>query len=113
MILKHIVWLIATAIIINGCATYRRSETECNLANTEDNPVLDAKKLDEAFQFACELGSTNLIVVTNGEVVKSMGELDKPLFLHSVRKAVLSAIVGQLFGAGPDQINLESTFDKM
>jgi len=112
-ILKHIVWLIATAFIINGCATYRRSETECNLARTEINPVWDAEKLDEAFQFACELGSTSLIVVTNDEVVKSMGELDKPLFLHSVRKAVLSAIVGQHVGAGPNQINLESTLAEL
>ncbi|MBW1943668.1 MAG: serine hydrolase [Deltaproteobacteria bacterium] len=112
-ILKHVVWLIATAFIINGCATYCRNETECNLARTEANPVWDAEKLDEAFQFACELGSTSLIVATNGEVVRSMGELDKPLFLHSVRKAVLSAIVGQHVGTGPNQINLESTLAEL
>ena len=74
-ILKHVVWLIATAFIINGCATYSRNETECNLARTEVNPVWEAEKLDEAFQFACELGSENLIVATNGEVVKSMENL--------------------------------------
>jgi hypothetical protein len=112
-ILKHVVWLITTAFIINGCATYSRNETECNLARTEVNPVWDTKKLDEAFQFACELGSMNLIVATNGEVVKSMGELDKPLRVHSVRKALLSAIVGQHVGTGPNQINLESTLAEL
>jgi CubicO group peptidase (beta-lactamase class C family) len=71
------------------------------------------KKLDEAFKFACDLGSNNLIVVTNGEVVKSMGELDKPLHLHSVRKALLSAIVGQHVGMEPNQINLESTLAEL
>jgi len=110
---KHIVGLIATAFIINSCATYSRNETECNLARTEVNPVWDAEKLDEAFQFACELGSTSLIVATNGEIVKSMGELDKPLYLHSVRKALLSAIVGQYVGTDPNQINLESTLAEL
>jgi hypothetical protein len=112
-ILKHIVWLIATAFIINSCATYRRNETECNLAKIEDNPVWDSEKLDEAFKFACKLGSNNLILVTNGEVVKSMGEFDKPLRLHSARKALLSAIVGQHVGTGPNQINLESTLAEL
>jgi CubicO group peptidase (beta-lactamase class C family) len=40
-------------------------------------------------------------------------ELDKPLHLHSVRKALLSAIVGQHVGTGPNQINLESTLAEL
>jgi len=118
---KYVVWIVATSFIIVIATvfiiiywgTYSRNETECNLARTEVNSVWDAEKLDEAFQFACELGPTNLIVVTNGETVKSMGELDKPLFLHSVRKAVLSAIVGQHVGTGPNKINLESTLAEL
>jgi hypothetical protein len=112
-IFKHVVWLIATALIINGCATYYMNETECNLTKSKVNPMWDAEKLDEAFQFACELGSTSLIVATNGEIVKSMGELGKPLYLHSVRKALLSAIVGQHVGTGPNKINLESTLAEL
>lgn len=112
-ILKHIVWLITTAFIINGCAIDSRNETECNLVRSEVNPVWDAKKLDEAFLFACDLGSKNLIVATNGEVVKSMGELDKPLRLFSVRKALLSAMVGQHLGTGPNQVNLDTTLAEL
>ena len=112
-IFKQVVWLIATAIIINGCATHYMKETECNLTKTKVNPMWDAEKLDEAFQFACELGSTSLIVATDGEIIKSMGELDKPLYLHSVRKALLSAIVGQHVGTGPNKINLESTLAEL
>jgi hypothetical protein len=112
-ILRHVVWLIVAAFIINGCATYYMKERECNLTKIKANPMWDAEKLDEAFQFACELGSTSLIVVTNGEIVKSMGELDKPLYLHSVRKALLSAIIGQHVGSGPNKINLESTLAEL
>ena len=111
--LKHAVWLITTAFIINGCATYGRNETKCNLVRSEVNPVWDTKKLDEAFQFACDLGSNNLIVATNDEVVKSMGQVDKPLRLHSVRKAFLSAIVGQHVGTGPNQVNLDATLAEL
>jgi hypothetical protein len=112
-IFKHVVWLISTAFIISSCATYSRNETECNLARTEVNPGWDAEKLDETFQFACDYGSKNLIVATNGEVVKSMGVLNKPLRLHSVRKALLSAIVGQHVGIGPNQINLDNTLSEL
>ena len=111
--MNHVVWLITTAIIISGCATYSRNESEFNLARTEVNPVWDVKKLDGAFQFACDLGSKNLVVATNAEVIKSMGELDKPLRLHSVRKALLSAIVGQHVGTGPNQINLDNTLAEL
>jgi CubicO group peptidase (beta-lactamase class C family) len=53
------------------------------------------------------------MVVTKGEVVKSMGGLDEPLRVHSVRKALLSTIVGQHVGKGPDQINLDSTLAEL
>ena len=120
-ILKYVVWIVATSsiiviatvFIIIYWGTYSRNAIECNITRIEVSPVWDAEKLDEAFQFGCEMGSTSLIVVTNGEVVKSMGELDKPLFLHSVRKALLSAIVGQHVGTGPNQINIESTLEEL
>ena len=100
------------AALLSGCGP-RRNTTPCPLTRAETTIGWDAKSLDDAFQFACELGSTTLIVATNGEVVRAMGDLATPHRVHSVRKALLSALVGQHTGTGPKQINLESTLAEL
>lgn len=73
----------------------------------------DLQKVDEAFRYACEMGTTTLIIVTDGKVVRSMGDVNVPYHVHSVRKALLSALVGQHVGTGPNRINLESTLAEL
>jgi CubicO group peptidase (beta-lactamase class C family) len=89
------------------------NKTPCPLTPAETTIGWDVSKLDEAFRFACELGTTTLIVATNGEVVRTMGDLAAPHRVHSVRKALLSALVGQHVGARPRQINLENTLAEL
>ena len=73
----------------------------------------DLKKVDEAFRLACEMGTTTLVIVTDGKVVRSMGDVTVPYNVHSVRKALLSALVGQHAGTGPNQINMENTLAEL
>jgi len=110
--MRNISWIVIVTLIITGCATVK-PQTECGSSITQTTSMWDKQKLEEAFQLACDLGTTTLMVVTNGEVVKSMGDLEIPLYTHSVRKALLNAIVGQHLGSGPDQINLESTLAEL
>lgn len=65
--------------------------------------------LDRAFDYARSLGTDSLVIVTDGVVVRSMGDLARRYDVHSVRKALLSAVVGQHLGPGPRQIDLEAT----
>ena len=96
------------AAFLSGCGTVQ-NKTPCPLTAAKTTIGWDVRKLDEAFQFACKLGTTTLIVAANGEVVRSMGDVAVPYRVHSVRKALLSALVGRHIGTGPKQINLEST----
>ena len=106
------VWLVLSILLLFGCASvYERKP--CIFSETKTGAGWDERKLDEAFQLACESGTATLMIITNGKVVKSMGELDVPLRVHSVRKALLSAIVGQHIGKGPGQINLNSTLAEL
>jgi CubicO group peptidase (beta-lactamase class C family) len=99
-------------LMLPGCAsTYERGQ--CIFSETKAGAVWDEQKLDNAFQFACESGTSTLMVVTDGKIVKSLGDLDEPLRVHSVRKALLSAIVGQHIGKEPGQINLNSTLAEL
>lgn len=100
------------AALLSGCAP-RRNTIPCPLTRAKTTHGWDAKSLENAFQFACELGTTTLIVATNGEVVGAMGDLATPHRVHSVRKALLSALVGQHTGNGPKQINLENTLTEL
>jgi len=100
------------AVFLSGCGTVQ-SSTPCLLTPAETTIGWDLRKLDEAFRFACELGTTTLIIATTGEVVRSMGDVTMPHRVHSVRKALLSALVGQHIGTGPKQINLESTLAEL
>jgi CubicO group peptidase (beta-lactamase class C family) len=111
-ILRKHIWLVLPSLLFLGC-TSMHDKGECIFSETKTAVFWDEQKLDEAFQLACGLGTTTLMVVTNGEVVKTMGELDEPLRVHSVRKALLSALVGQHVGKGHNQINLDSTLAEL
>lgn len=100
------------AAFLSGCGTVQ-SKTPCPLTPAETTIGWDVSKLDEAFRFACELGTTTLIVATNGKVIHSKGDVAVPHRVHSVRKALLSALIGQHIGTGPKQINLESTLAEL
>jgi len=100
------------AMFLSGCGAVQNS-TPCPLSPPKTTIGWDLRKLEEAFQFACELGTTTLIIATKGEVVHSMGDVATPHHVHSVRKALLNALVGQHIGTGPKQINLESTLAEL
>ena len=99
-------------LLLLGCAsTYERGP--CIFSATKTGAGWDERKLDEAFQLACESGTSTLMIVTDGIIVKTLGELDEPLRVHSMRKALLSAIVGQHTGKEPGQIDLDSTLAQL
>jgi hypothetical protein len=109
MKITHMI-LLATlgALILSGCDPMQRS-TICQMTSSEESTGWDLQKVDEAFRYACEIGTTTLIMVTDGKVVCSMGDVTVPYRVHSVRKTLLSALVGQHAGTGPNQIDLDST----
>lgn len=66
-------------------------------------------RLDAAFVYATTLSTDTLVIVTKGKTVGSFGDLSKPYRTHSIRKALLSALVGQHLGPGANQIRLDAT----
>ncbi|MCW5772877.1 MAG: serine hydrolase [Rhodospirillaceae bacterium] len=69
----------------------------------------NAAALDRAFAYAQSLGTDSLAVVTDGVVVRAMGDLGRRYDVHSMRKAFLSALVGQHLGPGAGRIDLDAT----
>lgn len=59
--------------------------------------------------YAKTLSTDTLLVVTDGRTVAALGDPSRPYNVHSVRKALLSALVGQHVGKGPKRIDLDTT----
>ncbi|WP_193188574.1 serine hydrolase domain-containing protein [Nisaea sediminum] len=65
--------------------------------------------LDRVLDYASRLSADSFILMTDGQIVASLGDLTVPYSVHSARKAFLSAVVGQHVGGGPDEIPLGAT----
>ncbi len=73
----------------------------------------DPAGLERVFVFAASLGSDSLLIVTDGQFVAAMGELNRRYNVHSVRKAILSALVGQHLGGGSRQVDLDASLAQL
>jgi CubicO group peptidase (beta-lactamase class C family) len=51
-------------------------------------------KLKEAEDYARTIGSTAVFVVQDGNVIATFGDVDRKLYIHSVRKSFMSALYG-------------------
>jgi CubicO group peptidase (beta-lactamase class C family) len=65
--------------------------------------------LDAVFEHAVSLSTDAMMIITDGQIVGAFGNLEKPYPLHSIRKAFLSALIGQHVGSGEKQIPLDAT----
>ncbi|MCG8491365.1 MAG: serine hydrolase, partial [Sneathiellales bacterium] len=71
------------------------------------------KELDAVFDYAATLSTDSFMIVTNGQVVGSFGDLSKPYNVHSIRKVFLSGLIGQHIGENAHQIPLEATLKQL
>ena len=65
----------------------------------------------EAHDYARGIGTATLLVVQHGQIVDSLGNIDQRLELHSMRKSLLSALIG--IAVGERRINLDSTLAQL
>ena len=63
--------------------------------------------------YANTLGTDTLLIVSHGKTVASLGDLSRRYAVHSIRKALLSALVGQHVGSGPRRIDLDATLAEL
>ncbi|WP_282609913.1 serine hydrolase [Pelagibius sp. Alg239-R121] len=66
----------------------------------------DPVRLQAVFEYTASLSTDSFVIVSQGRLVGAYGDIEQPYHLHSIRKALLSALVGQHLGAGTAQINL-------
>ena len=102
-------WVFALA----SCAASSPVTDQKGSEGTAAEEGWDQSRLAGAFDLARRYGTGTLIVLTNGKIVRSMGDIRTPHRVHSVRKALLSALVGQHVGTGPGKIYLDATLAQL
>ena len=63
--------------------------------------------------YANTLSTYTLLIVSSGKTVASLGDPSRRYAVHSIRKALLSALVGQHAGNGPRRIDLDATLAEL
>lgn len=71
----------------------------------------DAGLVDEAKSYARVIGTATLLIVQHGVVIDSLGDTSSRLELHSMRKSLLSALIG--IAVSEHKINLQSTLAQL
>ena len=69
--------------------------------------------LDRVLDYVSRLSADTFIIMTDSEVVASSGDLEQSHLIHSARKAMLSAVVGQHVGDGPNEVPLDATLEEL
>ena len=70
-----------------------------------------SEQLGNAFNFAQDLGSSSVIVVSKGQLVAEWGVTNKRISAHSVRKSIVSALYGIAVERG--LIDTQSTLEEL
>jgi len=99
------------AVAVASCT--QSAQAEFDISTQASAGGWNPQQLEQAYLYARALGSDTLLIITDDKVVGRLGSLDEPFNLHSIRKALLSALVGQHVGPGPAQIDLEATLQDL
>ncbi|MGI9475510.1 MAG: serine hydrolase domain-containing protein [Hyphomicrobiaceae bacterium] len=126
---KPLVWIAALSALIAGTLAYLVATGERGFA--PQSPALrtlqvsrlddaetkalgwNPRRLDSVFRHAATLSSDTMLIVTRARTVAAFGALDKSYRTHSIRKSLLSALVGQHSGAADGKIALDATLDQL
>lgn len=73
----------------------------------------DPVRLDEVFAYAASLSTDSLMIITEGQILGAFGDIRARYHVHSIRKAFISALVGQHIGSGPGRIGLDATLQEL
>ncbi|RVU39348.1 class C beta-lactamase-related serine hydrolase [Hwanghaeella grinnelliae] len=72
-----------------------------------------SEEIDAVIDYVTRMSTDSFIVSTGGKIVATVGDTHVPYEIHSMRKAMLSAVVGQHVGDGPRQIDLDASLEEL
>ena len=109
---------VASAIVFAALGAAEAQETPRSGIDRATAPDIrrsgwDAAGLAEVVAYAKTLSTDTLLIVSHGRAVASLGDASQRYNVHSIRKALLSALVGQHAGKGPKRIDLDATLAQL
>lgn len=107
-------FVMAVAKISNAAMAESSSPPLVRLSDGETRHLgWDPEGLDKVIAHLGRLSSDTLMIVTNGRTVAAYGDIARRYHVHSIRKAFLSALIGQHLGVGTRKIDLNATLAEL
>lgn len=98
------------AMMIGPSAFSQHAQTQSvTRGGAAEDSDWDAQRLDALLAYTATLSTDAFLIVSKGRTVAAFGDLETVRPTHSIRKALLSALVGQHAGPGPGPLQLEAT----
>jgi CubicO group peptidase (beta-lactamase class C family) len=104
-------WLLLLLLVLNSPAAQAAAAPDRFERISPAEAGYDAARLQALADFLAQAGSQSMILLHEGRVFFEWGDVRKPLLLHSMRKAVLNALVGQCVARG--RLPLEATLAEL
>jgi CubicO group peptidase (beta-lactamase class C family) len=105
---------LATALLLTttGCSDHPVTDDSDDLPRVSPETVgYSAQKLEEAAQFAEQIGSSAVMALHNGRIFFEWGSTEAKYKVHSIRKPFLGAIFGIHVARG--EISLSATLEEL
>ncbi len=104
-------WTLAAILLLLGRAQAQPAPGADWPRTTPDAAGWSTSTLAEAHDYAQGIGTASLLIVQHGRVVDSLGAVDRRLEVHSVRKSLLSALIG--IAVAGHRIDLDATLAQL
>ena len=97
--------------ILHGCGSKNtNSQMQWYKYVSPEDAGWDTTILKEAIAYSNTIGSAGVVIVQGDKIVTSWGNVDEPLKSYSVRKSLMSLLIGNNLKAS---INLNSTINEL
>jgi CubicO group peptidase (beta-lactamase class C family) len=96
----------ASALLLVACAT----STAPRPIERSPDPI-DAAKQAEIDAYLARAGSQSLLILRDGKIAYQYGDIHRRLTVHSIRKAILSGLIGIQVGEGT--LDVDATLEEL
>jgi CubicO group peptidase (beta-lactamase class C family) len=107
-----LIWLSCLVLLSVGARILQGQDRKAGLESiAPEDAGWSSQKLDEAKAFAEKINSAAVMVLYDGKVLISWGNVARKYRVHSIRKPFLSALIGIYLGRG--KIDLDATLEEL
>ncbi len=102
--MKNLFCSLGAVILLSACSSDTPASSELTAWPDDQNPLTEAGR-ERIDTFLEESGSSSALILYQGKIAYQSGDIHQRSLIHSIRKAVLGVLFGDLIEAGTVQLD--------